>query len=89
VDLTTVETRIRRSVPAPSLGRSSQELKRINVGGVEAGSTGTLATSWTQTLTRNETSGRHPSYTVVFTDQGFDPSASSIDGALKPTPRKR
>lgn len=65
---------------------SAAPLKYFRVGAVEAGSTETLATSWRQTLTRIETA-RHPSYTVVFTDQGFDPGASTIDGALKPTPR--
>ena len=64
-------------------------LKYFHVGAIEAGSTGTLANSWTQTLTRIESSGRHPSYTVVFTEQGFDPTASTIDGALKPSTRKR
>jgi type II secretory pathway pseudopilin PulG len=68
---------------------SRAPLRYFHVGAVEAGSTGTLATSWTQTLTRIDASGRRPSYTVVFTDQGFDQAASTIEGSLKPTPRKR
>lgn len=64
-------------------------LKYFRVGPVEAGSTGTLANSWRLALTRTGTSSRHPSYTVVFTDQGFDPTASTIDGSFRPGVRKR
>jgi prepilin-type N-terminal cleavage/methylation domain-containing protein len=55
----------------------------FRVGAIEVGSTGSLENSWKLTLSRAGASPGRPSYTVVFTDQGYDPS-STIDSAISP-----
>ena len=44
------------------------------------GSTSKLEDSWSQTLTRVGASAGYGAYTVTFTDQGYDPANSTIDG---------
>jgi prepilin-type N-terminal cleavage/methylation domain-containing protein len=57
--------------------------KYFRVGAIGAGSTSSLESSWKLTLTRAGAPARYSSYTVVFTDQGYDPS-STIDSAISP-----
>jgi type IV pilus assembly protein PilA len=51
----------------------------FTVGSIAAGSTSQLQNSWTLTLTRVGASSGYGAYTVTFTDQGYDPTNSSID----------
>ncbi|MBI5367829.1 MAG: prepilin-type N-terminal cleavage/methylation domain-containing protein [Planctomycetes bacterium] len=46
--------------------------KYFTIGVVAAGSTGTLESSWTLTLTRTGAAAGYGAYTVTFTDQGWD-----------------
>jgi len=57
--------------------------KYFTVGTVGAGSTSQLENSWKLTLTRAGASAGYSSYTVVFTDQGYD-STSTIDSTISP-----
>jgi prepilin-type N-terminal cleavage/methylation domain-containing protein len=57
--------------------------KYFSVGNIGAGSTSSLENSWTLTLTRVGASAGYSSYTVVFTDQGYD-STSTIDSTISP-----
>ncbi len=43
------------------------------------GNSPTLQNCWTLTLTRKSPSGVYGNYTVVFTDQGFDPTSTIVD----------
>ena len=52
--------------------------KYFTVGQVQAGGTGTLESSWSLTLTRNGPSAGYGPYTVVFTQDGMDWTASTI-----------
>ena len=52
----------------------------FSVGAVAAGSTTSLEDSWTLTLTRQGASSGYGAYTVVFTEEGYDSVASSIEG---------
>jgi len=54
-------------------------MKYFTAGAVVAGSTTSLEDSWSQTLTRTGASAGYGEYTVTFTDQGYDPSASTIE----------
>lgn len=51
---------------------------------VVAGSTSSLEDSWTLTLTRTGSSAGYGAYKVVFTDQGFDTTNSSIKAEISP-----
>jgi len=53
--------------------------KYFSVGTVAAGSTGDLEDSWTLTLTREGASAGYGPYTVVFTEQGYDTTNSTIN----------
>jgi len=53
--------------------------KYFSVGTVAAGSTGDLEDSWTLTLTREGASAGYGAYTVVFTEQGYDSTNSTIN----------
>ena len=53
-------------------------VKYFTVGTVAAGSTGSLQDSWTLTLTRTGASAGYGEYTVTFTEEGYDPNASTI-----------
>ena len=53
--------------------------KFYSVGTIAAGSTASLEDSWTLTLTRQGASAGYGSYTVVFTQEGYDPVASTIN----------
>lgn len=46
--------------------------KYFAIGIIAAGSSGTLQSSWTLTLTRTGASAGYGAYTVTFTDQGWD-----------------
>ena len=52
--------------------------KYFSVGTVAAGTTGSLQDSWTLTLTRKGASAGYGEYTVIFTEQGYDDTNSSI-----------
>ena len=54
--------------------------KYFSVGAVAAGATLSLEDSWTLTLTRQGASSGYGAYTVVFTQDGYDSVASSIEG---------
>lgn len=51
---------------------------------ITAGSTSSLEDSWTLTLTRKGASAGYGAYTVVFTDQGFDSTNSTIVNDVNP-----
>ncbi len=51
----------------------------FSVGTVSAGSTSDIQNSWTLTLTRTGASAGYGGYTVVFTDQGYDSTNSTIN----------
>jgi type IV pilus assembly protein PilA len=50
----------------------------FTVGTVAAGATGSLQDSWTLTLTRTGPSSGYGAYTVIFTQDGFDWTNSTI-----------
>ena len=52
--------------------------KYYSVGVVAAGTTASLEDSWTLTLTRQGASAGYGAYTVVFTQEGYDTVASTI-----------
>ena len=52
--------------------------KYFTVGAVAAGSTASLEDSWTLTLTRSGASAGYGEYTVVWTEEGFDSTNSTI-----------
>jgi prepilin-type N-terminal cleavage/methylation domain-containing protein len=54
--------------------------KYFTVGTVQAGSTASLEDSWSLTLTRTGASAGYGQYTVTFTEEGYDPNASTISG---------
>ncbi len=47
-------------------------------GPIAAGRSGSLAGSWSLTLTRAGSAAGYDGYTVTFTEQGFDPDKSTI-----------
>ena len=53
--------------------------KYFSVGGIAAGSTGSLEDSWSLTLTRQGASSGYGAYTVTFTEEGYDAANSTID----------
>lgn len=52
----------------------------FTIGTVGPGSTGDLSSSWSLTFTRSGPSAGYGAYTVIFTDQGFDATDSTISG---------
>jgi prepilin-type N-terminal cleavage/methylation domain-containing protein len=50
----------------------------------DPGSTSSLQDSWSLTLTRTGSSSGYGAYTVIFTDQGFDSTNSTIPAAVNP-----
>jgi prepilin-type N-terminal cleavage/methylation domain-containing protein len=54
--------------------------KFFTVGTIAAGGTGSLEDSWTLALTRQGASAGYGAYTVVFTEDGYDPVTSTIEG---------
>jgi prepilin-type N-terminal cleavage/methylation domain-containing protein len=58
--------------------------KYFAVGTPAAGGSSSLEDSWTLTLTRSGASGGYGAYTVVFTDQGYDSSNSTIPAKINP-----
>jgi prepilin-type N-terminal cleavage/methylation domain-containing protein len=52
--------------------------KYFTVGAVEEGSTSSLEDSWSLTLTRVGAAAGYGAYTVVFTEEGFDATTSTI-----------
>lgn len=53
--------------------------KYFTVGTVAAGASGSIEDSWTLTLTRAGASSGYGAYTVVFTEDGYDAVASTIE----------
>jgi type IV pilus assembly protein PilA len=53
--------------------------KYFSVGTVAAGSSGKLEDSWTLTLTRTGAASGYGAYTVVFTEEGYDATNSTIN----------
>jgi type IV pilus assembly protein PilA len=53
-------------------------LKYFTVGTIAAGTTASLEDSWTLTLTRKGASAGYGEYTVIFTEQGYDDTNSTI-----------
>jgi prepilin-type N-terminal cleavage/methylation domain-containing protein len=53
--------------------------KYFTVGAVAAGGSGSLEDSWSLTLTRDGASAGYGAYTVTFTQDGYDPTNSTID----------
>ena len=58
--------------------------KYFTVGAIAAGTTSSLQDSWTLTLTRAGSSAGYGAYTVIFTDQGYDTSNSTIPADINP-----
>jgi prepilin-type N-terminal cleavage/methylation domain-containing protein len=54
--------------------------KYFTVGTIAAGGTGSLEDSWSLTLTRVGASAGYGAYTVIFTEDGYDTTNSSIQG---------
>ena len=54
--------------------------KYFSVGVVAAGASASLEDSWTLPLTRQGASAGYGAYTVVFTQEGYDAVASTIEG---------
>ena len=52
--------------------------KYFTVGTVSPGSSGSLEDSWTLTLTRVGASSGYGAYTVIFTQDGYDSTSSTI-----------
>ena len=52
--------------------------KYFTVGTITAGGTSSLQDSWTLTLTRTGASAGYGEYTVIFTQEGYDATNSSI-----------
>jgi prepilin-type N-terminal cleavage/methylation domain-containing protein len=57
----------------------------FTVGTIGPGSTGDQQSSWSLTLTRAGASAGYGAYTVTFTDQGFDPTNSTIPSDINPS----
>ena len=55
--------------------------KYFSAGTVSAGSTGSLEDSWSLTMTRMGAAAGYGAYTVTFTEEGYDPNASTISSA--------
>ena len=53
--------------------------KYFTVGAISPGSTSSLEDSWTLTLTRVGASSGYGAYTVVFTNDGYDSTNSTIN----------
>lgn len=56
----------------------------FTVGTIAAGTTKSLENSWTLTLTRLGASGNYGAYLVIFTEQGFDSTNSTIVADVSP-----
>ena len=54
--------------------------KYFTAGAIAAGSTLSLEDSWSMTLTRAGAAAGYGAYTVTFTEEGYDPLNSTIDG---------
>ena len=54
--------------------------KYFTVGTISPGGTGSLEDSWTLTMTRVGASAGYGAYTVIFTEDGYDTTNSSIQG---------
>ena len=55
--------------------------KYFTPGPIVAGSTGDIEDSWSMTLTRTGASSGYGAYTVTFTEEGYDPNASTISSS--------
>jgi len=79
---------VRQGTYAPSVTMLDivfNKLKYFNVGDIQPGPTGNLEDSWSQTLTRFGASAGYGSYTVTFTEDGFDSDITKSTIADLPT----
>jgi Tfp pilus assembly protein PilE len=60
------------------LGIKIENPKHFSLGSIEFGDSGSLENSWSLTLTRVGKRVQYGEYTVTFTNQGFDPTNSTI-----------
>lgn len=75
-------------------GRFASELSQLDtqfdapqyfaVGAIHPGDSGSLKDSWTLTLTRVGSSSGYGTYTVTFTQTGYDSANSTIDSEINP-----
>ncbi|QDT12120.1 hypothetical protein K239x_41280 [Planctomycetes bacterium K23_9] len=56
---------------------------------IEPGSTGSIEDSWSMTLRRTGASGGYGAYEVTFTQEGYDPIASTIEAYPEIHPMSR
>jgi type IV pilus assembly protein PilA len=68
-------TKLDIQMPAP---------KYFSVGTPAAGESGSMEDSWTLSLTRMGAAGGYGTYKVIFTDQGFDATNSTIPDKINP-----
>jgi len=61
------------------------DCKYFAIGTPAPGRTGSLTDSWTLTLTRQGFASGYGAYTVVFTDEGYDRTNSTIPPQIDPT----
>jgi len=61
--------------------------KYFSVGAIQPGGTSSLEDSWSLTLTRQGASSGYGAYTVVFTQDGYDATASTIEAKPEINPR--
>jgi prepilin-type N-terminal cleavage/methylation domain-containing protein len=64
---------------AADLDIQMTNIKYFTAGAVEAGSSGSLEGTWSQTLTRTGASAGYGEYTVTFTEEGYDSANSTIN----------
>ena len=60
--------------------------KYFTLGTVGPGTTGNIEDSWTLTMTRSGAAAGYGSYTVTFTEQGYDHGNSTIDALSEINP---
>ncbi|MBN1787215.1 MAG: type II secretion system protein [Sedimentisphaerales bacterium] len=58
--------------------------KYFTVGSIVAGSTGDIESSWSLTLTRTGGTSGYGNYEVIFTEEGFDSTSSTIPSQVSP-----
>ena len=61
--------------------------KYFSVGTIQPGGSSSLEDSWSLTLTRQGASSGYGAYTVVFTQDGYDATASTIEAKPEINPR--
>jgi len=64
-------------------------LEYFTTKGITKSNAKTLQTKWSQTLTRSGSSAGYGAYTVIYTQDGFDPKKSTISKHPKINPMKK